>query len=591
MTVFLSDTFNGVNASIQGRVPDVMSGPNTWNDGYLIRTNGSGALYFSGGGDTSAGGYAGTNYGTNSGSYSASSPASGVIRASFTTGPDVAPNAVGHRGFGISVSKNDNSSSESVGCEVSAGDTNGGWTLRIRNTFGSVVSTTPVIITANTTYELALAFNSTTATVRFQGADTSVSYATGSKTLSGFYISDIGTSILVNSVEISDVALPALPKLNAALTAPSPTLSGSITLSQILTAAFTAPPPTLSASVKELTVLSAELYAPRPTLSASVIGAYALSFVGGPPMGTLSAYTGAAAALSAPSPLLSAGLTATNTLNAGLTAPSPLLSASGVVPQVMRASLTAPMGSIRAFTGAVARLTAPSSPVMSASITTGNKLTATIMAPLFELTATATQRNKLDANLTAPSGYLVKGAVAQLTAPMGQLTAIGSAVISVIYEAYALNLNHKPRGNEMPADEMTHYTNFPFDRIVRYKDRYYGMSSSGLFLLGGATDDGAPIQWDVKTCMTDFSSVFLKTVTAAYFGGRLGPSATVDLHVGEAGTLTYSYTTPLGTDAQNYRQVFGKGVKDRYYALGVKGTGAFSLDSITLSVSELSRRI
>lgn len=91
--------------------------------------------------------------------------------------------------------------------------------------------------------------------------------------------------------------------------------------------------------------------------------------------------------------------------------------------------------------------------------------------------------------------------------------------------------------------------------------------------------------------MTDFKSQQHKTVASAYFGGRLGAAATVDLHVGEDGPQTYSYATVRTDHAQNYRQVFGKGTKARYYALGASGTGTLELDDIDLDVHTLSRRI
>jgi hypothetical protein len=137
---------------------------------------------------------------------------------------------------------------------------------------------------------------------------------------------------------------------------------------------------------------------------------------------------------------------------------------------------------------------------------------------------------------------------------------------------------------------MTRYTNYPFDRIVRYKNSYFGMNSTGLYLLEGTTDNGTAISYEVKTAMTDFDSPQKKTVEMAYFGARFG-AATISLHVGESGTESYSYTTPRGAAAQNYRQAFGRGIKSRYYALSVAGSETFSLDTLTLNIAELARKV
>lgn len=332
--------------------------------------------------------------------------------------------------------------------------------------------------------------------------------------------------------------------------------------------------------------------APRPLLSMTArptAGENALEVVA--PMGILRAFTGASAKIGPPSPTLTSSLTVTSLLSAGLSAPSAKLAAVATAPNVLAAALSPKIGQIRAFTGAFAKLTAPSSPILSASVTAGSVLRATVMAPLFDLQATASRQNSLSARLLAPMGRLLPGAVARLTAPMGQLTAIGSAVITVTYEAYALNLKH----NAETTDELTRYTNFPFDRIVRYENSYYGMNSTGLYLLEGDTDFAepapTPIPWSWKTTMTDFGTTQLQTVRWAYFGGRMAPAAQIAIHFGDTASESYAYSTPRDTSAQNYRQEFGRGIKSRYYAFSGQGSGELSLDSINFIIAKSARKV
>ena len=80
-------------------------------------------------------------------------------------------------------------------------------------------------------------------------------------------------------------------------------------------------------------------------------------------------------------------------------------------------------------------------------------------------------------------------------------------------------------------------------------------------------------------------------MTAAYFAGRLGPAATVTLYAGESGQESYAYTTPRGQTAINHREKFGKGVKNRYFALGIAGADIMDLDAIEPHIDKLSRRI
>ena len=74
-------------------------------------------------------------------------------------------------------------------------------------------------------------------------------------------------------------------------------------------------------------------------------------------------------------------------------------------------------------------------------------------------------------------------------------------------------------------------------------------------------------------------------------GGRMGAASTVSITAGEATPVSYSYTTPRGPLAQNYRQPFGRGIKARYFSFGVSGSDVLEIDSIDLDVLTLKRRI
>lgn len=314
------------------------------------------------------------------------------------------------------------------------------------------------------------------------------------------------------------------------------------------------------------------------------------------PNALLSARGGANARLTAPSPALSVTATFTNWGKASISAPSATLSAAGTVSGVGQAALTFyDPCKLVGYSGAVCSITLTGKYTVQAQSTAGSIGGAAITCPLFELTASGTAQNYGSANLLAPAARLGAQAQAWLAAPGATLTAIGSAVITATYEAYAVNLLHPPqaRGQAAPIDETTRYTNFPFTHVVRYRNSYYGANSTGLYLLEGTTDDGVDIPYTLRTAISDFKSPFRKTVASAYFGGRLGPGATMTLYAGEgAQTQAYSYTTPRGALAQNYRQAFGKGIRQhRYYAVGISGSDAMALDSLELDTHNSTRRI
>lgn len=380
-----------------------------------------------------------------------------------------------------------------------------------------------------------------------------------------------------------EYAMPS--SLTAALTGPSQTL-----VSYFGGAAFVAAPsPRLVSAFGGKSTMSA----PSPDLVAvgrDSSGENGASLTA--PKQTLSSFSGASAKLTNPSGILSLSGTFANLGTAALFAPNATLTAAGRVSGTASAALAAPMATAVGYFGAVVEVSVAGSPTLAASGTSGGIGTARVTAPLFELTASATRQNSGAALLAAPVGRLATTGAAWLIAPGATLTAIGSAVVAVTYEAYALNLKHQDP--ESP-DELTRYTNFPFDRIVRYKNSYFGVNSTGLYLLEGTTDFAGPtptkVPWAFKTGMTDFESANLKSVNWAYFGGRMAPAATISIHYGDTGAQNYAYATPRGASAQNYRQAFGRGIKSRYYAFEAAGEGELSLDSMLFDVAKMARKV
>lgn len=316
------------------------------------------------------------------------------------------------------------------------------------------------------------------------------------------------------------------------------------------------------------------------------------AFVISLPMATVQAQGGANARMAVPMATLAATGTVTGLAQINATLPMAQVEATGTVSAMAKADIAIPMATVIGYGGAVCSVTIGMATV-DASGTTGGigKIVATL--PLFQVTATGTAQNHGSFSIVIPMARLGGPNALVATIPMATLTAIGTAVVAVSHEAYSFNLSHKPRqpGQDPAVDEATRYTNFPFDRILRYQGSYFGVAADGLYLLEGTLDAGTAIPYAVKTCLDDFGAPEKKTIDAAFFGGRLGPGAAVTLTAGEVNAQTYAFTTPRGQLAQNYRQKFGKGVKHRYFALGVADTGVMELDTLELETNKLTRKI
>lgn len=351
---------------------------------------------------------------------------------------------------------------------------------------------------------------------------------------------------------------------NSDLQCPSPL----ITVLAGGTVSATAPPPHLLSIARDSTGdYAASLTAPRPTMTA---------------------FGAATARATAPKPTLASGGTVVAVGSASVASPSVLVQSEGRVSAMVSADLRAPSASLIGYGGAVVSVTLSGKATVEASGTTGGIAGASLKCPLFQLSAEATAQNYGSASLIAPSPEIGRTVQAWVAAPAARLTAIGTAVVTATFDTYVVNLLH--RGGST-VDEVTHYTNFPFTHVVRYQNSYYGVNGTGLYLLEGTTDDGDPIEWAVQTAMEDFGSPRRKTVDSVYIEGRLGAATTVSLQSGEKAPNTYSHTTPRGATAQNHRQKLGRGVKERYHALGLAGDGEFELDAVEFNERETNRRI
>ena len=85
------------------------------------------------------------------------------------------------------------------------------------------------------------------------------------------------------------------------------------------------------------------------------------------------------------------------------------------------------------------------------------------------------------------------------------------ALVVETTKAYSMNLLH---------GEITVYSNYAFDRVVRLNGDYYGIKTDGLYLLRGADDDGLKIAGTIKTGRMDFATAKLKRVPYVYLDSQ-----------------------------------------------------------------------
>lgn len=308
------------------------------------------------------------------------------------------------------------------------------------------------------------------------------------------------------------------------------------------------------------------------------------------PMPMLTAFSGAGVRARMPSPQVTIGGRFEVVARVMATMPSALAVISGTSGAVgfVDSTLTSAFA-VSSYSGAVVTgsLTDKFTTLISGSADGQGAVYARM--PLFVVDARGSTDSIARIMASMPMIVAVPSAILRALAPSFSVVAEGHVDVQAAHEAYAVNLLVGP---DQP-HQVTHYTNFPFKQIVRHGDKYYGVSDTGLFLLGGDTDIGAPIPWAIKTGKTDFGEVQKKTVVSAYIGGSITDGAIVSVITGERENLDYDYPVPASATDQNWRVKFGRGLKTRYFAMSLADTngGAFSADTIDLEIDNHKRRL
>ncbi len=306
------------------------------------------------------------------------------------------------------------------------------------------------------------------------------------------------------------------------------------------------------------------------------------------PMGVLAARGGARVpGLTAPMGTIAGTMSVPIIGRADLSAPMGTLSAAGTVSQFARASIAAPMGELAARGGAVASLTGPMGTLATAA-TVGIVARAALSAPMGELSASASEGIWARAVLVAPMFEPSRTARAALTAPMGRLLARAHTVVAVVYEAYAVNLQ--------PSDsvhEVTRYEEWEFDRILRWRDQYYGVRADGVYPLGGDLDLAEPIAWTIHTGTSNLGSRQEKACREGWLHGRVGTGLQATVTVGEGTPQTYDAIVQAGENAQATRAKYGRGLKGVYWSYGFSDPdgGPADIDALHFDAAELTRKV
>lgn len=142
------------------------------------------------------------------------------------------------------------------------------------------------------------------------------------------------------------------------------------------------------------------------------------------------------------------------------------------------------------------------------------------------------------------------------------------------------------------------YVNYPFQSFAQFNDAYYGAADTGLYVLSGDTDAGAPISAIMRTGLTALGNTMLKRVPVAYVGytsdGQLVMKVTTTSPDGAKVQYWYGLEPrPVSGAVTNNRVKIDRGPRSTYWQFElVNVAGAnFTIDELALFPMVLERRV
>lgn len=137
---------------------------------------------------------------------------------------------------------------------------------------------------------------------------------------------------------------------------------------------------------------------------------------------------------------------------------------------------------------------------------------------------------------------------------------------------------------QLNGGRFSQYTNFPFNSMVRFGERFLGAGPSGLFEIGANTDNGAPINAMFELPTTDLGVHQMKRIRFVYLGleaeGKLEFLVTTDQQVGKTEVYRVENVKPSGQ--QRIRFSIMRAQYGRYFTTALRNVAGadFKIDRI-----------
>lgn len=339
-----------------------------------------------------------------------------------------------------------------------------------------------------------------------------------------------------------------------------------------LSGANTLPALTISAQIDP--GITAELTFPDLTISAASSVSNLITVDTTLPMLTLESNDGITVDETLPPLTSSASLLTGRTYRVNTTLPALTSAAQMDGDYSASADLTTPLLTIQASifsgSGASVAATLPSLTILS-QLAPGKLFDASLTLPALTGDATAFQELILEAALTLPA----------LTS-----SAFIDNVDTLIVSTFSVNTENL---------EVTEYSNYDFLSMAMFNGKPVGVGAAGIYELSGGDDAGTNIDASALFGFDDLGTANMKRMFNAYLGYKSDGAVEVQISIdGEPAVRTYTVNKISGTTGiKRGRATIAKGLRSRYWQVGVKNVAGsdLELDTLDLYVHETKRKV
>lgn len=196
---------------------------------------------------------------------------------------------------------------------------------------------------------------------------------------------------------------------------------------------------------------------------------------------------------------------------------------------------------------------------------------------------------------SAQAGNYVTGSATLLPlfAPSASGYAVIERVVAVGYGGPSIPEIYKTVVMNARTNAVTEYQNYNFNSYAFINGSYYAASPSGLYRLDGVTDDGADINWSLKTGQMDNKSAALKRLPEVMIGLRADGPVRVRIWPDDSQHFDYMLPATKKDTIHQQRVLPGKGMRSRYYSVELQGVSnsAAEIDSLQPNMINLTRRV